>query len=69
MIDLLRHFELLAESQSSPREEALVNFYRISYGTILGTVFASLYPDCVGRFLLDGIVSGHNYYFGSLTEG
>ena len=33
-----------------------LNFYGFSYGTYLGTVYSTLHPDRVGRFVLDGVV-------------
>jgi pimeloyl-ACP methyl ester carboxylesterase len=35
-----------------------------SYGTTLGATFATLFPDRVGRMILDGIASGEDYYGG-----
>ena len=32
-----------------------------SYGTILGQYFAAMYPDKVGRMILDGVYDGDNY--------
>ncbi|TVY83935.1 Tripeptidyl aminopeptidase [Lachnellula suecica] len=34
----------------------LLNFWGISYGTVIGQVFASMFPDRVGRMALDGVV-------------
>jgi pimeloyl-ACP methyl ester carboxylesterase len=36
--------------------EPKLNFLGKSYGTYLGAIFISLYPDSVGRFVLDGAV-------------
>ncbi|KAK8011966.1 oxidoreductase-like protein [Apiospora arundinis] len=33
-----------------------------SYGTVIGTTFASLFPDRVGRMVLDGVVDAEEYY-------
>lgn len=38
------------------REEKL-NYLGKSYGTYLGTLYAALYPDSVGKFVLDGAVA------------
>lgn len=32
-----------------------------SYGTILGQFFSAMYPDRVGRVVIDGVFDGHNY--------
>ncbi|MGB3955883.1 MAG: alpha/beta hydrolase [Brooklawnia sp.] len=45
--DLARH--LLGEAQ--------LNFYGVSYGTFLGAVYAELYPENVGRVVLDSAVN------------
>ncbi|GIJ86595.1 hypothetical protein Asppvi_005485 [Aspergillus pseudoviridinutans] len=33
-----------------------------NYGTVLGATFASLYPDHVGKMVLDGVVDAADYY-------
>lgn len=66
--DMLQYAELLAESQGKSREDAKVNFYGASYGTVLGTTFASLYPDRVGKFLIDAVVDGNDYYHGNWSQ-
>ena len=35
-----------------------------SYGTVLGQYFAAMYPDKVGRVILDGVFDGYNYRSG-----
>jgi pimeloyl-ACP methyl ester carboxylesterase len=35
-----------------------------SYGTTLGATFATLFPDRVGRMILDGVNSGEDYFSG-----
>ena len=42
-----------------------LNFYGYSYGTYLGQVYATLFPDQVGRFVLDGVVDPTNYWYGA----
>lgn len=43
-----------------------MNFYGYSYGTTIGQIYASMFPDRVGKFVLDGVVPhdrglyGHN---------
>jgi pimeloyl-ACP methyl ester carboxylesterase len=32
-----------------------INFYGISYGTYMGMILTQLYPDRVGKVILDGI--------------
>lgn len=66
--DLLGYAELLAESQGKSKDEAKVNFYGASYGSALGTTFAQLYPDRVGRFIIDAVVDVEDYYWGSWSQ-
>jgi pimeloyl-ACP methyl ester carboxylesterase len=51
----------------SPKHAALdkMNYYGFSYGTYLGTVYATLYPTKVGRFVLDGVVDPTTYWYRS----
>ncbi|KAJ3567549.1 hypothetical protein NP233_g6295 [Leucocoprinus birnbaumii] len=37
-------------------------YWGFSYGTVLGSTFASLFPDKVERIVLDGVVDADNYY-------
>ncbi|KAF9026337.1 alpha/beta-hydrolase [Hymenopellis radicata] len=37
-------------------------YWGLSYGSTLGTTFASMFPDRVGRMLLDGIMDVEGYY-------
>lgn len=51
-------------SQQSLKEQqkpALLNYWGFSYGTYLGNTFASLYPERIGRMLLDGNVDPIDY--------
>ncbi|PPQ95846.1 hypothetical protein CVT26_015976 [Gymnopilus dilepis] len=34
----------------------------VSYGTVLGATFASMFPDNIERFVIDGVVDSENYY-------
>ncbi|GJE95973.1 alpha/beta hydrolase [Phanerochaete sordida] len=47
--------------------ERTLNYYGISYGTVLGATFAAMYPDYVGRFVLDGVVDAPGWYSGDLS--
>jgi pimeloyl-ACP methyl ester carboxylesterase len=52
--------------------EAKLQYWGFSYGTYLGSTFASMFPDRVGRVILDGVVSWYDYSHslgnGSLTD-
>ncbi|KAF3912790.1 hypothetical protein ABW20_dc0109990 [Dactylellina cionopaga] len=54
--DMLSIAKALAREKNEPEDTAVVNYYGISYGTVLGQYFATLYPSNVGKFYLDGVV-------------
>ncbi len=39
-----------------------LNFYGTSYGTVLGTTLAVLFPDRIGRMVLDGVVDANAWW-------
>jgi pimeloyl-ACP methyl ester carboxylesterase len=41
-----------------------LQYWGFSYGTLLGSTFASMYPERVARVALDGVVSTDDYYNG-----
>lgn len=62
--------QLSAQRQGSPRSrchatytpgKAKLQYWGFSYGTYLGSTFASMFPDRVGRLILDGVVSSYDY--------
>ncbi|KAL5089151.1 hypothetical protein Trisim1_006004 [Trichoderma cf. simile WF8] len=60
--DLLTFIEAEAELAGQPPSDAKLWFYGISYGTVVGATFASLFPDRVERMILDGILDAEQYY-------
>lgn len=62
--DILRYVELRARSLGLPEKDAKIWYWGQSYGTVLGATFASLFPDRVGRMILDGVVDADDYYEG-----
>jgi pimeloyl-ACP methyl ester carboxylesterase len=52
--------------------KAKLQYWGFSYGTFLGSTFASMFPERVGRVVLDGVVSSYDYLHslgnGSLTD-
>lgn len=40
----------------------------MSYGTVLGSTFASLFPSRLGKFVLDGVVDVPEYYTGTWSS-
>lgn len=45
-----------------------LNFYGWSYGSALGDYIAAMFPDRVGRMVLDGNVNPHDYQSGTYVE-
>ncbi|TFK65952.1 hypothetical protein BDN72DRAFT_844931 [Pluteus cervinus] len=39
-----------------------LQYWGFSYGSVLGSTFASILPDKVGRLVIDGIVDAENYF-------
>ncbi|RYP55895.1 hypothetical protein DL771_012271 [Monosporascus sp. 5C6A] len=60
--DLLTFIEAEAEVAGQSPSNARLWCYGISYGTLIGTTFASMFPDRVGRMILDGVVNAEQYY-------
>ena len=53
---------------TSPTKGKLV-YWGFSYGTYLGIKFASMFPDRVGRLMLDGVVDADLYETPVWAEG
>lgn len=60
--DLLTFIEANAVLAGQPPSDAKLWAYGGSYGTVTGATFASLFPDRVGRMVLDGLVDADHYY-------
>lgn len=63
--DMLQYAELRAKNLGQSADQAKIWYYGASYGTALGTTFASLFPDRVGRMVLDGVADADQYYQGN----
>lgn len=66
--DMLHYAELLASSNGEDPTAAKLNFFGVSYGSILGTTFAQLFPDRVGKMIIDGVMDPSDYYDGAWIE-
>lgn len=53
--------EVLAEVGSANSALPQLQYYGVSYGTALGNTFASMFPDRVGRMILDAVVDIDDY--------
>ncbi|CRG83254.1 Putative hydrolase Mb2248c [Talaromyces islandicus] len=60
--DLLTFIEAEAEVVGQSPSDAKLWCYGVSYGTIIGSTFASMFPDRVGRMILDGVIDAKQYY-------
>jgi pimeloyl-ACP methyl ester carboxylesterase len=56
MISILDAYAKTADGKGCEVDASLLNFWGISYGTFLGQTFASMFPNRVGRVLLDGVL-------------
>ncbi|KAJ6534177.1 TAP-like protein-domain-containing protein [Mycena capillaripes] len=45
-----------------------LQYWGISYGTVLGATFATLFPEKVGRIIIDGVMDGAAWYSGNITN-
>lgn len=45
-----------------------LNYYGFSYGTYLGQVYASMFPDQVGRFVWDGVLDAKKAFYEANLE-
>lgn len=62
--DMLHYIELRAKDLNQKPEEAKLWYYGMSYGSVLGATFASLYPDRIGRMIIDGVMDLEDHYNG-----
>ena len=60
-IDRPRHSDNIQSMLRKPIEKSLLNFWGFSYGSYLGNVFASKFPERIGRMILDGVVDAPDY--------
>ncbi|KAK4459706.1 TAP-like protein-domain-containing protein [Cladorrhinum samala] len=49
------------ENKEGKKEKAKLTYWGFSYGTYLGMTFARMFPDRVGRMVLDGVVDAGYY--------
>ncbi|KAF8314503.1 alpha/beta-hydrolase [Clavulina sp. PMI_390] len=52
----LEYFASVLEGKNTP-----VNYAGFSYGTVIGAYFVNMYPERVGRILIDGVVDSYSW--------
>jgi pimeloyl-ACP methyl ester carboxylesterase len=62
--DLVHFTELQAALNGAKPEDALIYYYGVSYGTVIGQTLAALFPDRIGRVIVDSNVNSEEYYSG-----
>ncbi|MBW0129960.1 alpha/beta fold hydrolase [Pseudonocardia oceani] len=58
-IDTVRDMDVLRAALGQEQ----INYYGFSYGTYLGQVYATLFPDRVRRLVMDGVVDVRNIWY------
>lgn len=43
-------------------EDGLLRYWGVSYGTVLGSTLAAMFPDRIDKLVNDGVVNPHEYY-------
>ncbi|KAH8597744.1 Alpha/Beta hydrolase protein [Bisporella sp. PMI_857] len=66
--DIISILDAYAASPASKGVEYpnLLNYWGFSYGTIIGQTFASMFPERMGRVILDGVVDPYDYSGGKM---
>ncbi|KAF2027344.1 alpha/beta-hydrolase [Setomelanomma holmii] len=62
--DMIHFTELQAGLNDKKPEDAQIWYYGVSYGTVIGQTLAALYPDRLGRAIVDANVNGEDHYNG-----
>ncbi|TGO53047.1 hypothetical protein BOTNAR_0306g00100 [Botryotinia narcissicola] len=65
--DLLSIVDAFAKTERGQdvSSSSFLNYWGFSYGSFIGETFASMYPDRVGRFAIDGVVDPEDYISGT----
>ena len=51
-----------------PSTRGKLVYWGFSYGTILGATFATMFPEHVGRMVLDGVVNSDEWYYENVSS-
>ncbi|KAH6661580.1 hypothetical protein B0J14DRAFT_361949 [Halenospora varia] len=68
--DLISIIDAFVKSPDSKNltNACLLNYWGFSYGTTVGQTFAFMYPNRVGRVVIDGVVDPIDYVSGNITK-
>jgi pimeloyl-ACP methyl ester carboxylesterase len=67
--DIVHFTELQAAQNCNTKpKEALIWYYGVSYGTVIGHTLATLYPDRIGRAIVSANVNSQDHYEGLPDE-
>lgn len=67
MLEIVDRVDELRRGKSTPAEGARkpgLQYLAVSYGTVLGNTFASMFPDRVERMVLDGVADADDFVSG-----
>lgn len=67
--DMVHFTELSAAMKGKDPSQTLINYYGVSYGTLIGQTLVAMYPNRLRRVLLDGNVYGVAHYQGWEPSG
>ncbi|OKL60646.1 hypothetical protein UA08_04053 [Talaromyces atroroseus] len=60
--DMLTYIQAEQVAAGKPADDAKLTYWGLSYGTVLGVTFASMFPDKVDRMIVDGVLDASDYY-------
>lgn len=68
--DLLGILDAFSKSEDGEKVQnpELLNYWGFSYGTVIGQMFASMFPDRIGRVVLDGVVDPDDWMAGDVLK-
>ena len=49
-------------------EDGMIRYWGFSYGTLLGSTIAAMFPEKIDRMVLDGNINPTDYYHGTMEE-
>ncbi|KAH7310031.1 hypothetical protein BKA65DRAFT_414371 [Rhexocercosporidium sp. MPI-PUGE-AT-0058] len=61
LITIVDAYAASSDGKRASQDPKLLNYWGFSYGTIIGQTFASMFPDRLGRVVIDGVVDPDLY--------